>query len=222
MIDGTQASAPAGATPTQQRANPKGQLDKDAFLKLFIVQIQNQDPFAPMDADQMATQMAQFTSVEKLNSIEMLLQTQIEGQGNMMATLNGNAAMNMVGKTILAQGDAVEIVTGAESVPVQVGGTGGRGTLKIYDANGAQVGQRDLGSLVAGRQDIALGTAARDLPAGAYTYKVEVVDGGGNPVHVEKYTRARVDGVRYGAEGPVLTSGRLTIPFGAIFEIATA
>jgi flagellar basal-body rod modification protein FlgD len=43
-------------------------MGKDAFLKLLVAQLRNQDPLAPSDGKEMAAQLAQFTSVEQLQS----------------------------------------------------------------------------------------------------------------------------------------------------------
>ncbi|MDN5299653.1 MAG: flagellar basal-body rod modification protein FlgD [Clostridiales bacterium] len=44
-------------------------LDKDAFLKLMMTQLQYQDPLDPMDNTEYIAQMAQFSSVEQLANI---------------------------------------------------------------------------------------------------------------------------------------------------------
>ncbi len=42
------------------------QLDNDAFMKLFLEQLKNQDPTAPMETDKIITQTAQLTQVEMM------------------------------------------------------------------------------------------------------------------------------------------------------------
>ena len=42
------------------------QLDNDAFMKLFLEQLKNQDPTAPMETDKIITQTAQRTQVEMM------------------------------------------------------------------------------------------------------------------------------------------------------------
>ncbi|WP_300900028.1 flagellar hook capping FlgD N-terminal domain-containing protein, partial [uncultured Helicobacter sp.] len=40
------------------------ELDNDAFMRLFLEQLKNQDPTAPMETDKIITQTAQLTQVE--------------------------------------------------------------------------------------------------------------------------------------------------------------
>ena len=65
--------------------NPKSKLDKDAFLKLFIKELELQDPTDPMDTDKMLEQTAYLSTMEMnknmqdtLNNLANKLQTQSE------------------------------------------------------------------------------------------------------------------------------------------------
>ncbi|MFJ7667767.1 flagellar hook assembly protein FlgD [Lysinibacillus sp. NPDC097195] len=68
--------------PTKQTGN--SELGKDAFLKLLITQLQNQDPTNPMDDRDFIAQMAQFSSLEQMQNmtkaVESLLMSQQQTQ----------------------------------------------------------------------------------------------------------------------------------------------
>ena len=46
-----------------------GSLSPDAFLTLFVTQIQHQDPTEPMDTSAMMAQLAQLTTVQQLDNL---------------------------------------------------------------------------------------------------------------------------------------------------------
>ena len=53
-------------------AGPAAQSDpnQDMFLQLLVEQLKNQDPMSPMDSQDFVAQMAEFSSLEKLQSID--------------------------------------------------------------------------------------------------------------------------------------------------------
>jgi len=63
-ISGSQNDAAAGLGGRESR------LGQDAFLKLLTTQLANQDPLQPQDNGEFLAQLAQFSSLEKLTSIE--------------------------------------------------------------------------------------------------------------------------------------------------------
>lgn len=67
----------SGYNASEAKKTPKdtSKLDHDAFMKLFLEQLKNQDPTAPMETDKIITQTAQLTQVEMQ---EQAKQTMIE------------------------------------------------------------------------------------------------------------------------------------------------
>lgn len=66
------------------------ELGQGDFLRLLTTQLQNQDPFAPMDGTQMLGQMAQFsnvTGIAEMNSTLKQIQTQLSEQGQVLKSL---------------------------------------------------------------------------------------------------------------------------------------
>ncbi len=61
-VTSTTTSAPTVPAATR-KSTGLGSLDQGDFLKLMTVQIQQQDPFDPVDQKEMLSQMAQFSSL---------------------------------------------------------------------------------------------------------------------------------------------------------------
>jgi len=214
-------SAPAGPTqPSLAQGAGDTTLGKEEFLKLLVAQLRNQDPMNPSDPQELASQLAQFTSVEQLMNINAQLGAQAASSDAMAAALNNSAAVGVIGKDVLASGDTVAVTGGGgEKVTVGVGGKGGTAILTLYDADGTEVGSREVGPVGGGRQEIELGDVADGLAAGRYRYELTVTDSSGESVSVSTFTRTRIDGVRYGPQGPVLFAGSLEIPLANVVEI---
>jgi flagellar basal-body rod modification protein FlgD len=56
-------------------ANPKGELGKDEFLKLLLVELEHQDPTAPVETDKILSQTSQLASLEASTNTNKELQT---------------------------------------------------------------------------------------------------------------------------------------------------
>lgn len=61
----------SNSTPSTSGAQ-KG-ADRDTFLQLLVAQLKNQDPLAPQDGAQFVAQLAQFSSLDQLISINQQL-----------------------------------------------------------------------------------------------------------------------------------------------------
>jgi len=217
----TQSLTGATYAGTGTASGPSGaKLGKDEFLKLLVAQLRNQDPTNPSRPEEFAAQLAQFSSLEQLINVNETLSAQAEANAAMAQALNNSAAVNVLGRTVLALGDSVQVTgTGEETITAGVGGTGGTATLTLYDVDGTKVGSRGLGTIGGGRQEIELGSLAEGLAPGRYRYELTVADAAGKPVQVQTFSRMAIDGLRYGSRGPMLISGGLEIPLADVVEI---
>jgi flagellar basal-body rod modification protein FlgD len=219
-VIGTAApSTGTASTPT----NPGSTLDKNAFLTLLITQMQHQDPLNPTASDQMAAELAQFSSLEQLQTMNTTLTGQAATTGNLITSIQTSAALGTLGKTVVATGDAVILPDGTDPTSIQVNatvnGADGTGVLTITDDSGTVVGTRDLGALSAGPLTIPLGSAAKGLAAGNYHFAIRVTDATGVATPATTYCSGKVDSVQATANGPVLISGTMAIPFANVVEI---
>ena len=92
--DTTSAVSSTTATSSQvARTDTGGSLGQDAFLKLLVAQMQNQDPMQPEDSGQMMSQLASFSQVSQLQSLTSASQAQALGQ-------DFSTAVALIGKNV--------------------------------------------------------------------------------------------------------------------------
>ena len=100
------ADSSSSSTNTSTR-DVSGTLDKNDFLNLMVLQLQNQDPTEPTDNSQMIAQLAQFSALEQMTN----LNTSFEELSTRVDQLNFVSAGSLVGKTatgLTAAGATVE------------------------------------------------------------------------------------------------------------------
>jgi flagellar basal-body rod modification protein FlgD len=98
----TTAGPQSGSTNV---SNPKAALDKDGFLKMFIAQLQHQDPTKPMDSNESMQQMSSFSMVEQITNMAST-NTQIA------QSLNTSSAVGLIGRTVTYTGADKALHTG--------------------------------------------------------------------------------------------------------------
>jgi flagellar basal-body rod modification protein FlgD len=73
-VAATNSASAAGATGLAQTGRDYASLGQADFLRLLSVQVQQQDPFDPVDNKEMLAQMAQFSSLAGINDVNATLQ----------------------------------------------------------------------------------------------------------------------------------------------------
>jgi flagellar basal-body rod modification protein FlgD len=74
--------------------NPDSQLGKDAFMKLFLAELQMQDPTDPMDTDKMLEQTAYLSTMEMNEN----MQTTLDSLSNVLSTTSQFSTLSAIGK----------------------------------------------------------------------------------------------------------------------------
>lgn len=95
---GTQATGTQGAS-----AASAASLNYDSFLKLFMAELQNQDPTSPMDTTEQMSQLASFSQVEQQVKMNTNLSTLIS------QSMIGQAG-SLIGKTVTDSSGTTGIV----------------------------------------------------------------------------------------------------------------
>jgi flagellar basal-body rod modification protein FlgD len=71
-------------------------LGKDAFLKILVTQMKNQNPLEPLKDTEFMGQMAQFSSLEQLTNLNTTMNKFVAGQGSASLTNQANLIGNKV------------------------------------------------------------------------------------------------------------------------------
>ncbi|EAI7128659.1 flagellar basal body rod modification protein [Campylobacter upsaliensis] len=115
--DNTTQNNGGSLTPNNQ-GNPGAVLDKDAFLKLLLIEMQHQDPTDPMDSDKMLTQTSQLAALEMQQNTNNTMQqmvAQMEKLSNAMGTSQSIGALGAIGKMATIADNKIKL-TGPDEV----------------------------------------------------------------------------------------------------------
>ena len=216
-IGRTGAASAAATAATAKSPTTLGQAD---FLKLMTAQMQNQDPFNPVDNTQMVAQMAQFSSLAGITDMSTTLKSIADKLG---ATSVADAT-GYVGKTVLTPGNtAYPLTTGGLAGAVELDGQASDVTVTISDANGATLKTVDLGAQDAGTVDYSWdGTTDGGADAGSGPYTVSVLaQNSGTTVAARNLVWAPVSSVSLPASGdPTLNvAGIGTVALSAVRQV---
>lgn len=98
-ISPTSADAATALSRTNS-TNSAASLDYDSFLRMFVAQLQNQDPLNPMEGTEYTAQLAQFSNLEQsIKSNEKL--------DGLMSQLSLSQANALIGRTATTADGAI-------------------------------------------------------------------------------------------------------------------
>lgn len=202
----TDATQQAESLLSATTTSGKDALGKDAFLKLLVAQISQQDPLKPMDDTTFVAQLAQFSSLEQTIGINTRLDS-LAAQERGMANTSMAA---VVGKSVTVKGSIVSLQGGGVGgVPVAftLGSDAKTVEVKITDGSGRlvrtiQAGAKPQGLVKVnwdGRDDKGL-----SQPPGAYSVSVDAKGAEGGAVEASLETSGLVRSISFDQGYPSL------------------
>jgi flagellar basal-body rod modification protein FlgD len=191
----------AGLGNTQSAgAVDNSEILQEDFLELMVTQLNNQDPFKPMESGEFLGQLAQFGTVSGIDNLE----NSFKELANSLTSNQALQASSLIDREVWLTTDrgalpgagpmnaALELPAGAEQVRVGV-----------YDDTGRLVRQLELGNQPGGQLEFSWdGMDAEGVrqPPGTYQLKAEASTGGVTQA-VEITVIAKVAGVTLGRPG---------------------
>ncbi|EAH6553850.1 flagellar basal body rod modification protein [Campylobacter coli] len=123
-------------------SNPNATLDKDAFLKLLLIELQHQDPTDPMDSDKMLTQTSQLSALEMQQNTNTTMQKMVETMqllSNSFSTSMSTSAIGAIGKMATVSDNKIKLTGANELIALKMylpeDSDENGVTLEIYDSN---------------------------------------------------------------------------------------
>ena len=138
----------------------KDRLGQEDFLKLMTTQLQNQDPFAPMENGEFIAQMAQFSTVTGIADMQ---QTMKEVAAKIGETRIATAT-NMLGHSVLVPGNVARTDSeGAINGVLDLPSAATNVNVVFKTENGDQIDTINLGSHSAGLVGFSWNGAPREM-----------------------------------------------------------
>jgi flagellar basal-body rod modification protein FlgD len=199
-------------------------LGKDDFLRLLMAQMQHQDPLNPMENTEFVGQLAQFSTLEQMTSMNTMLERSLAGNAEAALTFANTMALNYVGRSVVAASSTVRFDGEHDAViEYELPSAAAGGVLYIVDGNGSIIYTKDLEDLGKGVHAVAwdgrtdLGVDA--LP-GTYLVSIGAVDSFGDDIETITRISGVVSGVSYRDGAAMLNIDGTLVPYGNIIEIA--
>jgi flagellar basal-body rod modification protein FlgD len=227
------ATAAKGATPALAEAAEKtgaitAKEGRDTFLRLLVAQLEHQDPLNPMENSDFTAQLAQFSMLEQIESMNKNLRSMVDAQQALNGLQTKMQASSLVGKEVRIKGNSFQVENGKPSqlfytleapsteVVIEFQNKAGGAPERFIKAN-VPAGEYELP-----RDDKAVKDWLGKLTAGTKEYTVQIYakDGAGQPVAADMFIQGRVTGVEYSADQPFFLMGKHRLAFSDLVRIA--
>lgn len=218
-MDGLQAVVTTQGTQStgQTKTNVMG---KDDFLTMFLVQLKNQDPLNPMQAQEMASQLAQFSSLEQLFNVNENLQSLITSQDESSRL----QALDFIGKEVVANGDSLALEKGKTAAARFELDEAADCTAIILNGDGYKVRTIPLGVLSSGSHSFQWDGhdgAGNLQDPGTYRFGILARTETGKILSVDSQTSGKVTGVNLENGTVRLYIGQVPVSISDVLEIVT-
>lgn len=154
------------------------ELGKDQFLTLLVTQLNNQDPLSPQENGEFIAQLAQFSTVEGIGTLNSSMESLLSGYQSSQAL----QASSLVGRKVIvptdkAMVDTTEGLKGQLALPQPSANV----FVNVMDDKGSLVTRINLGAQDTGMHDFVwdgTDSSGNIMPPGRYKFEAQAsVDG---------------------------------------------
>ncbi len=201
-------------------------LGKEDFLNLLVTQLRYQDPMEPLKDSDFVAQLAQFSSLEQLSSINTSLGYSSELDYLMSQTIANTMATTIIGKEVVADGNTIYHTPGSSSdLNFDLGGPASDVEVKVFNSDGALIKTINARNFEAGDNSVSWDGRNEDgsnVAEGEYYFEVSARNGAGDDINVVTRVVGLVESVRYEGGQGYLMIGGLRVSMSDIIQINMA
>jgi len=200
-----------------ETAASKAKTNYQDFLKLLTTQLQNQDPSAPTDTNQLTQQIATLSQVEQQINTNTNLQTLI----SMFGTNAMNNMVGYIGKQVETEGNQGLLQNSKASFVYSLEKAAASVNVQVSDASG-QVVMSANGTKFAGRNEVfwdGKDSSGNQLPDGTYTMKITAKDEDNKDIKATTSTVGVVTSVDSSAGKTSLSLGDVSVAIDKILSV---
>ncbi|MDR3557651.1 MAG: flagellar hook capping FlgD N-terminal domain-containing protein [Syntrophobacteraceae bacterium] len=201
-------------------------LSQQNFLTLFTTQLQNQDPTNPMQSYELASQLAQFTTVEQLTQENSQLNTIQQYAG----AINNGEITSLVGKNITAQDSTMTVSSGSLTNSLNYSlSTPSNVTYTIADSSGSTIYTGSINAQKAGAYNVpwtGKDSSGATVADGSYTVTLTATptDGSSSAAAVLTSIQGQIASCNLSANPPTYTlsgTNGLVIPVSSVLGVSS-
>ncbi len=166
-----------GVRRLQTNTESRSELGQEDFLQLIVAQIQNQDPFEPVENGAFIGQLAQFGTVDGVNNLN-------DAFAEFSQSLLGNQTLNaagLIGKSVLLEGNQIAVTEGDPiEAYIDANSQSGVATVLVTNAAGELVRTLPVSLVNPGLNSIewdGLDNEGNAVPEGTYFVTASVFAG---------------------------------------------
>jgi len=186
-----------------KKADKENELDKNAFLRLMVTQLNNQDPLNPQENGDFIAQLAQFSSVEGIEN----LNKSFSSLATSMQSSQALQASALVGRSVHVKSDTSylaenDVITGT----IKLESSTSNLVLNVSNRAGELVDQIELGTQRQGDIKFVWNGVNQDgirLNPGQYKFEAAAIVGGASQ-QMDLALSANVDSVSIRADRSVV------------------
>jgi flagellar basal-body rod modification protein FlgD len=198
-------------------------MKKDEFLKLLVEQLKHQDPMSPMNSQDFASQLAQFSSLEQLTNMSGMMEESMQVDLMLTQAINNTMATTFIGKGVSASGNRISYVKDQPvEISFQLNSQAENVSVNILDKAGNVINKIKLGATPKGVHHVDWNGETengRDVPQGEYDFQIIAEDSNGDSVDYVPMIKGIITGIKYTDGTAVFVVNDKEIPFNQVIEI---